>query len=90
MKIEFNTGRLYTAQGQPMRAIFRPNGLNEVWFQDNGRGITARMEINSAMPEPSSKHGFQEFVMHNYDHMNYSAAHLSDYAFNQVWDGEAN
>lgn len=70
MRIQFNTGRGYSATGQPITAIQRDH---EVKFRDHVRGITGTIPVSGGMPDMGGW-DLQEFVMFNYDRGNYMDA----------------
>ncbi len=70
MRIQFNTGRGYSATGQPITAIQRDHGVK---FRDHARGITGIILVSSATYEMGASE-LQEFVMWNYDRGNYTDA----------------
>lgn len=74
MRIQFNTGRGYSATGQPITAIKRDH---EVKFRDHARGITGTIPVSGGMPDMGGW-DLQEFVMFNYDRGNYMDAHWTE------------
>ena len=75
MRIQFNTGRGYSATGQPITAVY--NYSNVVMFRDHARGITGTIFVASSV-RPMDARELQEFVMWNYDRSNYTDAHWTD------------
>ena len=70
MRIQFNTGRGYSASGQPITAV---QNDHEIKFRDHARGITGTIYVaGSVWPTLASE--LQEFVMWNYDRNNYMDA----------------
>ena len=70
MRIQFNTGRGYSASGQPITAV---QNDHEIKFRDHARGITGTIYVaGSVLPTLASE--LQEFVMWNYDRNNYMDA----------------
>jgi hypothetical protein len=74
MRIQFNTGRGYSAVGQPITAVQRDH---EVKFRDHARGITGTIYVARSV-RPMNAHELQEFVMWNYDRNNYTDAHWTE------------
>lgn len=70
MRIQFNTGRGYSASGQPITAVYYFSNI--VMFRDHARGITGTIPV--ALGMRLDKAGLQEFVMFNYDRNNYKDA----------------
>lgn len=75
MRIQFNTGRGYSASGQPITAVY--NYSNVVMFRDHARGITGTIPVALGMPDMGGW-DLQEFVMFNYDRGNYTDAHWAE------------
>ena len=73
MRSQFNTGRGYSATGQPITAVRYHDCVK---FRDHARGITGRIPI--ALGMRLDKAGLQEFVMFNYDRNNYTDAHRTE------------
>lgn len=69
MRIQFNTGRGYSATGQPITAVY--NYSNVVMFRDHARSITGTIPVAWMRLDTA---GLQEFVMWNYDRGNYTDA----------------
>lgn len=65
MKFEFNTGRLYTKEGQIIRVEIADG---RCWFYDESRGIAGSIEWNRY--DGPSQREVQEIVMQAYDHGN--------------------
>lgn len=74
MRIQFNTGRGYSATGQPITAVY--NYSNVVMFRDHARGITGTIPVALGMRLDTA--GLREFVMFNYDRGNYKDASLTE------------
>ena len=74
MRIQFNTGRGYSATGQPITAVY--NYSNVVMFRDHARGITGTIPVALGMHLDTA--GLQEFVMWNYDRGNYTDSHFTE------------
>ena len=74
MRIQFNTGRGYSATGQPITAVY--NYSNVVMFRDHARGITGAIPVALGMRLDTA--GLQEFVMFNYDRGKYTDASWTD------------
>ena len=74
MRIQFNTGRGYSATGQPITAVY--NYSNVVMFRDHARGITGAIRVATGMRLDTA--GLREFVMFNYDRGNYKDSHWTD------------
>ena len=74
MRIQFNTGRGYSATGQPITAVY--NYSNVVMFRDHARGITWTIPVALGMRLDTA--GLREFVMWNYDKNNYTDAHWTE------------
>lgn len=70
-RIQFNTGRMYSAQGQKIVAILHDDGI--VSFMDHSRMIGGEFELGQDCPFN------QVEVMRNYDGNNY---HMSVRAMN--------
>ena len=70
MRIQFNTGRGYSASGQPITAV---QNDHEIKFRDHARGITGTIPVALGMRLDTA--GLREFVMWNYDRNNYTDAH---------------
>jgi hypothetical protein len=70
MKIAFNTGRLYTKQGQPMTVtlIENPDYTYSAVFVDHGRGIDGVVPM---VRRPDYSYDLARLVMHAYDHGQY-------------------
>lgn len=74
MRIQFNTGRGYSASGQPITAVY--NFSNVIMFRDHARGITGTIRV--ALGMRLDKAGLQEFVMWNYDRGRYTDSHCTE------------
>lgn len=70
MRIQFNTGRGYSASGQPITAVQHDHCVK---FRDHARGITGTIPVALGMRLDTA--GLREFVMFNYDKNNYTDAH---------------
>jgi hypothetical protein len=64
MRFTFNTGRLYTKEGQIIHVEIADG---RVWFNDESRGIPGSFELCNTWDE----YAVRELVMANYDHGNY-------------------
>ena len=73
MRIQFNTGRGYSAAGQPITAVQYDDCVK---FRDHARGITGTIPVALGMRLDTA--GLQEFVMWNYDRSNYTDAHWTE------------
>ena len=74
MRIQFNTGRGYSATGQPITAVY--NYSNVVMFRDHARGITGAIPVVPGVHLDTAS--LQEFVMWNYDRGNYTDSHFTE------------
>jgi hypothetical protein len=63
MKFQFNTGRLYTAQGQPIRVRYDPV-TGEALFADEGRFIDGEAQLAKGL---ASKWDVEMRVLKAYD-----------------------
>ena len=70
MRIQFNTGRAYSASGQPITAVQYDDCVK---FRDHARGITGTIYVAGSV-RPMDALELQEFVMWNYDRSNYMDA----------------
>ena len=73
MRIQFNTGRGYSASGQPITAVQYDDCVK---FRDHARGITGTIRVALGMRLDTA--GLQEFVMWNYDRGNYTDSHWTE------------
>ena len=73
MRIQFNTGRGYSASCQPITAVQYDDCVK---FRDHARGITGTIPVALGMRLDTA--GLQEFVMWNYDRNNYTDAHWTE------------
>lgn len=77
MRIQFNTGRGYTPNGQRIIADIKydPYGNHYARFNDIDRGISGSIPVART---DLSAYELKEFVMYNYDLCNYSNADCDD------------
>ncbi len=73
MRIQFNTGRGYSATGQPITAVQYDDCVK---FRDHARGITGTIPVTLGVQLDTA--GLQEFVMFNYDRGNDTDAHWTE------------
>ena len=71
MRTQFNTGRGYSASGQPITAVQYDDCVK---FRDHARGITGTIYVAGSV-RPMIASELQEFVMFNYDRCNYTDSH---------------
>mgnify|MGYP003505180474 FL=1 len=74
MRIQFNTGRGYSASGQPITAVQNDDAVK---FRDHARGITGTIFVAGSV-RPTLASELQEFVMWNYDRNNYMDARWTE------------
>lgn len=68
-KHEWNTGRLYGPDGQPIKAwLLEAVGLSFVYFMDEVRGIDGFIRAPSAHILIGNPYSIRSFVMGVYDH----------------------
>jgi hypothetical protein len=76
MKITFNTGRLYTKEGQVVSAQF-DECEEKIWFNDHSRGVWGCIDApNKAFRTPG---GLADYVMARYDRHEYKMDMTSGY-----------
>jgi hypothetical protein len=69
MKYKWNTKRLYTKEGQKMRAETQADGT--ILFADDSRCIDGR--IRTPLYPITNEFLFRDYVMNAYDHNHYTA-----------------
>ena len=69
MEIKFNTGRLYTREGQVIRAIQVDDGT--ILFADDSRQIDGRLAAPK-FSDVTTFEGLRDYVMLRYDHNEYT------------------
>lgn len=74
MRIQFNTFRGYSPCGQPITAVQYDDCVK---FRDHARGITGTIFVAGSV-RTMNAYELQEFVMFNYDRVNYTDAHWTE------------
>jgi len=73
LHMQFNTGRLYTAEGQIITVKF-DGELRRVLFNDHSRMIAGVIPLGAFKDRFDGPAELREFVMANYDMGNYGAS----------------